>query len=134
MLDPHFIRCIKPNAIKEPAVFTTKMVLRQLQYAGLFEAIRIRKSGFPFRLPYHEFTTRFRVCLNNAQLKQMKTECKDDKAQALFIMKCLKQHLDEKEWAIVRRRTHPQCVLEYAIASLQSHDTLSHADMYTLMI
>ncbi len=29
--------------------FDGNMVLEQLQYAGVFEAIQIRKSGFPFR-------------------------------------------------------------------------------------
>jgi myosin heavy subunit len=43
--EPHYIRCIKPNTIKEPNTIQTEMVLRQMRYAGLFEAIRIRRSG-----------------------------------------------------------------------------------------
>ena len=31
--------------------FEGPLCLRQLKYAGLFEAIRIRKSGYFFRLP-----------------------------------------------------------------------------------
>eukprot|EP00601_Ochromonadales_sp_CCMP2298_P023667 CAMPEP_0173273484 /NCGR_PEP_ID=MMETSP1143-20121109/1925_1 /TAXON_ID=483371 /ORGANISM="non described non described, Strain CCMP2298" /LENGTH=675 /DNA_ID=CAMNT_0014210219 /DNA_START=96 /DNA_END=2120 /DNA_ORIENTATION=- len=47
--EPHFIRCVKPNHLKVGGVFDGELSLRQLRYAGLFEAIRIRKSGFAYR-------------------------------------------------------------------------------------
>lgn len=43
--EPHFIRCVKPNQLKAPQMMDGVLTLRQLRYAGLFEAIRIRKSG-----------------------------------------------------------------------------------------
>eukprot|EP00457_Paulinella_chromatophora_P000162 gb/GEZN01000162.1/.p1 GENE.gb/GEZN01000162.1/~~gb/GEZN01000162.1/.p1 ORF type:complete len:1957 (+),score=384.58 gb/GEZN01000162.1/:92-5962(+) len=53
--EPHFIRCIKPNRAKKPHNFDSQMVLRQVKAAGLVEALRIRRSGFPFRLPHADF-------------------------------------------------------------------------------
>ena len=47
--NPMFIRCIKPNANKRPKEFNAPMALEQLRYSGVFEAVRIRKSGYPFR-------------------------------------------------------------------------------------
>ena len=42
---PHYIRCIKPNEHKAPGDFNTRMCLEQLTYAGVFEAVQIRKTG-----------------------------------------------------------------------------------------
>lgn len=55
---PQFVRCIKPNNDKAKEDFDALMVLRQLKYAGLFEAIRIRKSGFAYRKTMEAFSAR----------------------------------------------------------------------------
>ena len=57
--DPHFIRCIKPNHQKSPGLLDGPLSLRQLRYAGLFEAIRIRKSGFAFRSNHDIFVRQY---------------------------------------------------------------------------
>jgi len=56
-----YVRCIKPNKIKSPAAFENEMVLEQLRCAGVVEAIRISRAGFPARMPLAEFTKRFLV-------------------------------------------------------------------------
>ena len=53
--EPHFIRCIKPNTNKASKEFNAPMTLTQLRYAGVFEAVAIRRSGYPFRMPIHRF-------------------------------------------------------------------------------
>ena len=61
---PFFIRCIKPNQQKLPAgtagSLQMKMTIEQLTYAGVFEAVKIRKMGYPFRLEHHEFAATYR--------------------------------------------------------------------------
>ena len=59
---PHFIRCIKPNELQQPERFDPLLTLNQLKYSGLFEAIRIRKSGYAVRLPHAQFIQRYRCC------------------------------------------------------------------------
>ena len=36
------------------------MCIEQLTYAGVFEAVKIRKSGFPFRYTHGRFASRYR--------------------------------------------------------------------------
>lgn len=56
---PHYIRCIKPNNLKISQNFDAKMSLEQLTYAGVFEAIQIRKTGYPFRLTHEKFAKKY---------------------------------------------------------------------------
>ena len=52
---PHFVRCIKPNNSKHADAFKAPLVLQQLRYSGVLEAIQIRKTGFPVRRKHAEF-------------------------------------------------------------------------------
>jgi myosin-5 len=54
-----YVRCIKPNSGKSKEVFTMQMVVEQLRCAGVIEAIRISRAGFPHKVTHAEFTTRF---------------------------------------------------------------------------
>jgi myosin heavy subunit len=59
--NPRYVRCIKSNHLKQPRVFEGQSCLLQLRYAGVFEAVRIRQSGFPFRYPHGVFYERYRL-------------------------------------------------------------------------
>jgi hypothetical protein len=60
--NPSYVRCIKPNSVKRPGVFESKLTLEQLRYAGVFQAVEIRQTGYPFRMTHRNFIQRFR-CL-----------------------------------------------------------------------
>ncbi|NXP26700.1 MYO15 protein, partial [Scytalopus superciliaris] len=60
--NPFFVRCLKPNNKKEPGLFEADVVSTQLRYSGILETIRIRKEGFPIRIPFLVFIDRYR-CL-----------------------------------------------------------------------
>lgn len=58
---PHFVRCILPNHKKKAKQFHAPLVLDQLRCNGVLEGIRIARTGFPNRLPFSEFRSRYEV-------------------------------------------------------------------------
>lgn len=62
---PHFVRCILPNHKKRPKLFSTPLVLDQLRCNGVLEGIRIARTGFPNRLSFTEFRSRYEVLCRN---------------------------------------------------------------------
>jgi myosin heavy subunit len=65
---PHYIRCIKPNVTKAANTFLSGEVLKQLQYSGMMEAIRIRSEGYALREEHESFYHRFRVLVGDSDM------------------------------------------------------------------
>ncbi len=87
---PYYIRCIKPNQDKRPKLFKTDICLEQLTYAGVFEAVQIRKNGYPFRLPHARFAARyFPLLKQRARGARPRGESPLDVCKA--ILKCVNQ-------------------------------------------
>lgn len=57
--EPHYIRCIKPNARKRPNLFDEELVRHQVRYLGLLENVRVRRAGYAFRELYDRFARRY---------------------------------------------------------------------------
>lgn len=73
---PHYIRCVKPNETKAALQFTPPLCHEQLRFSGVFEAVKIRKSGFPFRLTHADFMERYGCLIGQAEKKNgKKKEC-----------------------------------------------------------
>ncbi|XP_046683556.1 LOW QUALITY PROTEIN: unconventional myosin-Ib-like [Homalodisca vitripennis] len=58
---PHYVRCIKPNELKQPRIFEMALVQHQVRYLGLLETVRVRRCGFCFRLSYSQFLARYKM-------------------------------------------------------------------------
>lgn len=67
----HYIRCIKPNEVKEAWVFDNLMVLSQLRACGVLETIRISCAGFPSRWTYNEFVLRYHILIPSEHWSKM---------------------------------------------------------------
>ena len=64
-----YIRCIKPNQVMSPGLFESEIVCKQLRCAGMLEAIRIRKCGYPIRRPFDSFCKIYKLLLLSLGVK-----------------------------------------------------------------
>ncbi|PWU90907.1 hypothetical protein C4B63_47g94 [Trypanosoma cruzi] len=87
--NPHWIRCVKPNAEKQCRRFSDGLVLQQLRSAGVLETVRIRKAGYPIRFKYDDFLKRYRVLFRNGvhgkvASREIVQNCDIDPAEVQF--------------------------------------------------
>ncbi|XP_053311241.1 unconventional myosin-XVI [Spea bombifrons] len=57
---PHLMHCIKPNNCKLAETFDNFYVSAQLQYIGVLEMVKIIRDGYPVRLTFPDFLTRYK--------------------------------------------------------------------------
>ncbi|XP_059485067.1 unconventional myosin-Ia-like isoform X3 [Neocloeon triangulifer] len=58
---PHFIRCIKPNELKQPRIFENALVQHQVRYLCLVQTIKVRKTSFAHSESYESFLHRYKM-------------------------------------------------------------------------
>ncbi|GLC37189.1 hypothetical protein PLESTB_000989500 [Pleodorina starrii] len=58
-LQPHYVRCIKPNPSGAAGEFNAPYSLHQLRCGGVMEAVRIACAGYSYRRPYAAFLEHF---------------------------------------------------------------------------
>ena len=59
--EPHFIRCLVPNTHKQPGMVEPPLIMHQLTCNGVLEGIRICMRGFPNRILYPDFKSRYAI-------------------------------------------------------------------------
>eukprot|EP01061_Rhynchopus_euleeides_P020432 TRINITY_DN3322_c1_g1_i1.p1 TRINITY_DN3322_c1_g1~~TRINITY_DN3322_c1_g1_i1.p1 ORF type:complete len:1360 (+),score=526.71 TRINITY_DN3322_c1_g1_i1:117-4196(+) len=59
--NPHWIRCVKPHPAKKPLMLHGVSTMSQLGSSGVLGTVKIRKAGYPVRLPFDLFWPRYRV-------------------------------------------------------------------------
>lgn len=78
LTSPNFVRCIKPNGEQLPNKFEAELITLQMNNAGLFRAVQVRKAGFSHRMPHKDFFLRYRCLLPSdsyTNSKQWKEGC-----------------------------------------------------------
>ncbi|XP_055702070.1 myosin heavy chain, muscle isoform X28 [Phlebotomus papatasi] len=78
---PHFVRCIIPNELKQPGVIDSHLVMHQLTCNGVLEGIRICRKGFPNRMVYPDFKLRYKILC----ISLIKEPCKPEKASEIIL-------------------------------------------------
>lgn len=66
---PHYVRCLKPNDKLIPDNFDPVIIADQLRCAGVVEAVRVSRLGYPQRYTHNTFLNRYKV-LAIAELKK----------------------------------------------------------------
>merc|ERR1712226_1595969 len=79
--DPSFIRCIVPNTHKQPGGVQPELVMHQYQCNGVLAGIAICRLGFPNKLMYPDFKSRYNILAATAVAK-----AKNDKGAAQAVM------------------------------------------------
>merc|ERR1712227_1079775 len=83
--DPAFIRCVVPNTHKIPGGVEPGLVMHQYQCNGVLAGIAICRKGFPNKMLYPEFKSRYNILAAGAVAK-----AKNDKAAAGAVMDVIK--------------------------------------------
>merc|ERR1719464_761587 len=70
--DPNFIRCVAPNTHKIPGGVEPGLVMHQYQCNGVLAGIAICRAGFPNKILYPEFKSRYNILAAAAVAKAKK--------------------------------------------------------------
>merc|ERR1712240_365161 len=90
---PHFIRCVVPNTHKIPGGVEPGLVMHQYQCNGVLAGIAICRAGFPNKLAYPEFKTRYNIIA-----AQLVAKAKNDKVAANGLLEHIK--LDKEKFRL----------------------------------
>merc|ERR1711899_18584 len=88
--DPAFIRCVVPNTHKQPGGVEPGLVMHQYQCNGVLAGIAICRAGFPNKIVYPEFKSRYNILAAAAVAK-----AKKDKDAAGAVFKAIKLEADK---------------------------------------
>lgn len=72
---PYFIRCIKPNNLNVCNQFDVAVILEQLRYGGVLQAVEISRAGFPVRIPLEEFVEDFIGLCAKTRITDLRRKC-----------------------------------------------------------
>lgn len=64
--NPHWIRCVKPHPSKKPLNFDGIQTMKQLESSGVLGTVKIRKAGYPVRIPSDSFLKKYSVCVTTS--------------------------------------------------------------------
>eukprot|EP01060_Flectonema_neradi_P004360 TRINITY_DN1280_c0_g2_i4.p1 TRINITY_DN1280_c0_g2~~TRINITY_DN1280_c0_g2_i4.p1 ORF type:complete len:1274 (+),score=227.51 TRINITY_DN1280_c0_g2_i4:559-3822(+) len=74
--NPHWIRCVKPHPWGRRCLFSGTKVAEQLISAGVLATVEIRKKGYPVRVEFHDFASRYSVLFNKSKAPaDLKEKC-----------------------------------------------------------
>ena len=90
---PHYIRCLKPNDELEPDSFNPLVVADQLRCAGVIEAVRVSRLGYPQRYSHARFVSRYRI-LGLSALKKANTSSRKRKPADVLVEAIVDKMLD----------------------------------------
>merc|ERR1712004_490464 len=91
--DPAFIRCVVPNTHKQPGMVESGLVMHQYQCNGVLAGIAICRKGFPNKVLYPEFKSRYNILAAAAVAR-----AKKDKDAAKAVFKAIA--LDAEKWRL----------------------------------
>ncbi|KAF0697355.1 Aste57867_11956 [Aphanomyces stellatus] len=95
---PHYVRCIKSNDLKQPHTIDDKRVLHQIQYLGLLENVKVRRAGYAYRGDYGRFLDRFKWLSKETAREFTGKDAAGSKAIVKAATKRIPSLADEAQW------------------------------------
>merc|ERR1719150_1012421 len=83
--EPSFIRCVVPNTHKQPGGVEPGLVMHQYQCNGVLAGIAICRKGFPNKMLYPDFKSRYNILAAAGVAK-----AKNDKSAAKAVLDAVK--------------------------------------------
>ncbi|KAF7634873.1 Myosin motor domain-containing protein [Meloidogyne graminicola] len=99
----HFIRCIVPNHKRIPFQLNGPLAMHQLRCNGVLEGIRICQRGYPNRVRFEEFISRYRL-LSSKSLDYNQKKFNNENARSIVENLCKDLEIDEERFQIGRNR------------------------------
>jgi len=93
--EPAFIRCVVPNTHKPPGGVEPGLIMHQYQCNGVLAGIAICRAGFPNKMLYPEFKSRYNILAAAAVAK-----AKKDKDQAKAVLTCPLVNLEPEKYRL----------------------------------
>lgn len=84
LTSPHYVRCLKPNGLLVPDHFDPLMIVEQLRCAGVVEAVRVSRVGYPQRYSHSQFVSRYRTLGAEEMKKAARSSRKVKPVEALI--------------------------------------------------
>lgn len=95
---PHYVRCLKPNDVKAPDQFDNARAMHQIQYLGLLDNVKVRRSGFAFRSTFDRFLKRYYLISKKTGYAAQLIWKGDAKSGCRAIL--MDAPVDQKEWQL----------------------------------
>lgn len=94
---PHYVRCLKPNGLLVPDNFDPLMIVEQLRCAGVVEAVRVSRVGYPQRYNHSQFVSRYRTLGLREMKKAAKSSSRKVKPVVVLVDAIAKKMVDIME-------------------------------------
>lgn len=101
---PHFVRCIRANVEETPNFYDRPTIIKQFRALQVLETVNLMANGFPHRMRFKQFVSRYRMLAPFRMLKRIEEKALDD---CKLILDCvnevLPQHNSPLNWAPGKR-------------------------------
>ncbi|KAL3826230.1 hypothetical protein ACHAXA_006258 [Cyclostephanos tholiformis] len=94
LTSPHYVRCLKPNSLLVPDNFDPLMIVDQLRCAGVVEAVRVSRVGYPQRYNHSQFVSRYRTLGLREMKKAAKSSSRKMKPVVVLVEAIARKMLD----------------------------------------
>jgi myosin-5 len=95
--ESRYIRCVKPNSIKKPAIMEHALTLQQLRSSGVISAVTLARSAFPNRLEHALILDRFLFLFPSKEKKKLKSIDLTDPQEQKWASEILLTHALESQ-------------------------------------